>query len=75
MGTALIVAIPLAVLVGIAIGFALTRHSVAVTPIQADPAVVHLFASKRAELQKEAPNASPLPPAELAAALRNMASR
>lgn len=68
-----IIMLVVALAVGIGLGWYFTRHAPVVTPIQADPAVVQLYAAKRAALQKEAPNASPLPPAELVAALRGMA--
>lgn len=69
-----IIAILVAMVLGIGIGWLITRKtpSAAVVP---DPVVLQEYAAKRAALQKEAPRAEALTLADAAAALRNMASR
>lgn len=72
MVTAGIIAIVVALALGVTIGVLLSRPS-KVAPVLPDPVVLQTYAAKRAALAKEAPNAEALTLSDAAAALRRMA--
>lgn len=72
MLTAIICA-AIALVVGVGLGFLVTRNTPAIPVTQPDPVVLQEYAAKRAALQKEAPRAEALTLADAAAALRTLA--